>query len=415
MSSPSIAVDNYHWALSPGIESILVALASLEPDPRIAMSSFLYHLANAGSTRQVDGCLTPNSIEPVRRLQSSNNKENDMSDVSDMGLVKKIETTASISTTGSSEMASSTIPSPPLSPYTRGTTFDESDARFAQLLTPKPVKRYLATELPKQEPQQEQPVLREITVNWDKKRSFPVEDLNDTTLYINPYGDLKTPGYKKRQLRFLCQYQLNAASKKTVPAVSAMSYRYRTTPRVKEYVSSDIETDRPRTRRLVRENSVALESDDSATSRPMTPRKRKPAAKRFDSPSTASPPPYNFDYKAIPDYSPPLSTLPNNSRCLKTEWKGQAMDLSEDPLVGELHPAEVQLASTLRLPPNVYLDSKRRIFFEKVKRLRANLPFRRTDAQKACKIDVNKASRLYAAFEKIGWLDDYRFDEYLQE
>ncbi|KAG7904940.1 hypothetical protein KL907_003156 [Ogataea polymorpha] len=384
------------------------------------MSSFLYHLANVGSTRQVDGCLTPNSIKPVRRLQSANNKENDMTDISEMDLVKKSDTTTSISTTGSSEMASSTIPSPPLSPYTRAATFDESDARFAQLLFPKPMRKSLAAELPKQEPQQQKqqqqhPVLREINVNWEKKRSFPVEDLNDTTLYVNPYGDLKTPGYKKRQLKFLSQYQLNVASKKTVPAVSAMNYRYRTTPRVKEYVSSDTETDRPRTRRLVRENSVALESDDNVTSRPMTPRKRKPAVKRLDSPSTGSPPPYNFDYKAIPDYSPPISSLPNNSRCLKTEWKGHAMDLSEDPLVEELHPAEVQLASTLRLPPNVYLDSKRRIFFEKVKRLRANLPFRRTDAQKACKIDVNKASRLYAAFEKIGWLDDYRFDEYLKE
>ncbi|KAH3663751.1 hypothetical protein OGAPHI_005153 [Ogataea philodendri] len=182
-----------------------------------------------------------------------------------------------------------------------------------------------------------------------------------------------------------------------------------------KYVSSENETDRPRTRRVVRESSAPLESDDNSISRPLTPRKRKPAVKRFDSPSAASPPPYSFDYKAIPDYSPSTNTLPNNSRCLKTEWKGQAMDLSEDPLVGELHPAEVQLASTLRLPPNVYLDSKRRIFFEKVKRLRSGLPFRRTDAQKACKIDVNKASRLYAAFEKIGWLEDINFDGFLQE
>ena len=49
----------------------------------------------------------------------------------------------------------------------------------------------------------------------------------------------------------------------------------------------------------------------------------------------------------------------------------------------------------------VYLDSKRRLFYEKVSRLRQGKGFRRTDAQKACRIDVNKASRLFAAFEKL--------------
>jgi hypothetical protein len=50
---------------------------------------------------------------------------------------------------------------------------------------------------------------------------------------------------------------------------------------------------------------------------------------------------------------------------------------------------------------------------EKVARLKRNLPFRRTDAQKSCKIDVNKASRLFAAFEKIGWLEDDKFARFL--
>ena len=31
--------------------------------------------------------------------------------------------------------------------------------------------------------------------------------------------------------------------------------------------------------------------------------------------------------------------------------------------------------------------------------------FRKTDAQQACKIDVNKASKLWQAFDKVGWLD----------
>ena len=98
----------------------------------------------------------------------------------------------------------------------------------------------------------------------------------------------------------------------------------------------------------------------------------------------------NMSWEKLPDYSPPLSTLPaDNTKSLKVEWKGSSMDLSHDPLKKHLHPAELQLASILRLPCDLYLDSKRRLFLEKVHRLKKGLPFRRTDAQKACRIDVN--------------------------
>ena len=30
--------------------------------------------------------------------------------------------------------------------------------------------------------------------------------------------------------------------------------------------------------------------------------------------------------------------------------------------------------------------------------------FKKTNAQQACKIDVNKASKLWTAFENVGWL-----------
>jgi len=32
--------------------------------------------------------------------------------------------------------------------------------------------------------------------------------------------------------------------------------------------------------------------------------------------------------------------------------------------------------------------------------------FRKTDAQQACKIDVNKASKLWTAFDKAGWFQN---------
>lgn len=120
-------------------------------------------------------------------------------------------------------------------------------------------------------------------------------------------------------------------------------------------------------------------------------------------------------WQKLPDYCPPVTTLPNNNnKCLKVEWKGSPLNLSQDPLKSNLHPAELVLASILRLPCDLYLDSKRRLFLEKVCKLQNGLPFRRTDAQKACRIDVNKASRLYSAFEKVGWLNDSNFIKYLK-
>lgn len=132
--------------------------------------------------------------------------------------------------------------------------------------------------------------------------------------------------------------------------------------------------------------------------------------------AVASVPKYvpNSSWNQLQDYSPSMENISNdNLKALRIEWKGSPMDLSRDPLKDHLHPAELILAQILRLPCDLYLDSKRRLFLEKVYKLRKGLPFRRTDAQKACRIDVNKASRLYAAFEKVGWLKDSNFTKYL--
>lgn len=121
---------------------------------------------------------------------------------------------------------------------------------------------------------------------------------------------------------------------------------------------------------------------------------------------------HDLSVSQLQDFAPLTSTLPSG-KSLRAEWKGAPMDLSNDPDVHLLHPAEVYLASVLRLTAAVYLDSKKRLFAEKVHRLRQGLQFRRTDSQKACRIDVNKASRLFSAYEKVGWLDDDLFKQYL--
>ncbi|OAA38263.1 SWIRM domain protein [Beauveria brongniartii RCEF 3172] len=111
------------------------------------------------------------------------------------------------------------------------------------------------------------------------------------------------------------------------------------------------------------------------------------------------------DFHSLPDYCPPVDSLPNRPNTLKVDWKGQPIDLSNDPHARLLHPDEVLLAGNLRLDCATYLTSKRRIFDRRLQCLRTGKEFRKTDAQQACKIDVNKASKLWSAFEKVGWLD----------
>lgn len=140
----------------------------------------------------------------------------------------------------------------------------------------------------------------------------------------------------------------------------------------------------------------------------------------FDSPASASKPRAlgtnrdDTDFDAIQDYSPALETLGSNAKALKADWKGQMLDLSNDPDRNLLSPAELNLASTLRLSCATYLCSKRRIFEARVKALDVGKEFRKTDAQQACKIDVNKASKLWTAYERVGWFKPEIFHQYLR-
>ena len=130
---------------------------------------------------------------------------------------------------------------------------------------------------------------------------------------------------------------------------------------------------------------------------------RVPGAKREDT-----------DYNALPDYAPPLSTLPNNPKILKADWpSNNVLNLSNDPDRYLLHEAEVNLAATLRLSCATYLCSKRRIFEARLTALRIGKEFRKTDAQQACKIDVNKASKLWTAYERVGWFNPDFFGQLL--
>jgi len=118
------------------------------------------------------------------------------------------------------------------------------------------------------------------------------------------------------------------------------------------------------------------------------------------------------DFQSLPDYSPSVDRLSNNLKGLKADWKGQMLDLSHDPDRHLLDPAEISLASTLRLSCATYLCSKRRIFEGRVRALNIGKEFRKTDAQQACKIDVNKASKLWTAYDRVGWFKPEHFEKY---
>ncbi|KAG0005941.1 hypothetical protein BGZ79_000049 [Entomortierella chlamydospora] len=87
-------------------------------------------------------------------------------------------------------------------------------------------------------------------------------------------------------------------------------------------------------------------------------------------------------------------------------WKGQPLSVAGKPGYELLHPHEARIASTLRLSPAQYLNCKQTLILAS----RAYLAnpdgkqFRKSDAQKLCRIDVNKTSRLWEVFAKIGWL-----------
>lgn len=176
--------------------------------------------------------------------------------------------------------------------------------------------------------------------------------------------------------------------------------------------------------RIIKKKSSTPQAPRAPRVKRATP-KTTPRAKvldSFDAASTTSPKVRviganrdDSDYRSLPDYCPPTSTLPkNNPRALKAEWAGKLLDLTNDPDLHMLPEAEIHLASTLRLSGATYLCSKRRIFEARLHALRIGKEFRKTDAQQACKIDVNKASKLWTAYERVGWFKREYFEQYLR-
>lgn len=131
----------------------------------------------------------------------------------------------------------------------------------------------------------------------------------------------------------------------------------------------------------------------------------------------------DIDYNHIPDYCPPLDILDAKKMSIQTVSNPRPFEDAELHLLPLLHPQEQDLARNLRIGPATYLTTKRRIFvdrlffyhFEKevqqeqeAEGTRDRLfvkDFKKTHAQFAGKIDVNKSSKLHEAFDSVGWFD----------
>ena len=70
---------------------------------------------------------------------------------------------------------------------------------------------------------------------------------------------------------------------------------------------------------------------------------------------------------------------------------------------------ETTIKNVLKLTDQQFIETNKRFFAEKARRTYNEQTFKKTDAQRACKIDVNKTSKLYEIYQACDALDDDLF------
>ncbi|KAJ2503531.1 hypothetical protein IWW47_002876 [Coemansia sp. RSA 2052] len=87
------------------------------------------------------------------------------------------------------------------------------------------------------------------------------------------------------------------------------------------------------------------------------------------------------------------------------KWnKADPINVSDKPMADKLAPAESHCCSVLRILPEQYLAIKLTLLKEGRTRLPGS--FKKRDAQRLCRIDVNKTSKIYEWFVTLGWLPE---------
>jgi len=149
----------------------------------------------------------------------------------------------------------------------------------------------------------------------------------------------------------------------------------------------------------------ALDSFDSRKTPDAQPKHKRAA------PSKQKPDTDYSKWRDIEDFCPPLSSLDSAPKPLKAFWNKSPKDISMEPDYDQLDPREAEAASELRLFPQQYLAEKRRLFKAKYEAVMQQKHFNKTSAQMAMGIDVNKASKMWEMFDRVGWLDDHWFEK----
>ncbi|KAI9486217.1 MAG: hypothetical protein EXX96DRAFT_646069 [Benjaminiella poitrasii] len=106
-----------------------------------------------------------------------------------------------------------------------------------------------------------------------------------------------------------------------------------------------------------------------------------------------------------PEWVPDMNALERHSPTIV--WKGTPLVIDHLPYYDLLHPGEVYIASILRLTPEQYLKCKRALILAAKEFDKMHLQFRKSDAQKCARIDVNKTSTLWSVFNKLGWFNPH--------
>jgi len=100
----------------------------------------------------------------------------------------------------------------------------------------------------------------------------------------------------------------------------------------------------------------------------------------------------NIDHSVLDNYT------------IDIAWKGQPLNIAHLPHYKELHETEAKIVSILRLTPVQYLTGKHTLVSAARRYVQRSLPFKKSDAQKLLRIDVNKASKLWEFFRRIQWI-----------
>ncbi|KAI9479354.1 hypothetical protein BX667DRAFT_506235 [Coemansia mojavensis] len=93
---------------------------------------------------------------------------------------------------------------------------------------------------------------------------------------------------------------------------------------------------------------------------------------------------------------------PTRSRSTVKWNKADPINVTDMPLSEKLARAEIHCCSVLRLMPEQYLSIKKLLLKEGLSREPGT--FKKRDAQRLCRIDVNKTSKIYEWFVSMGWL-----------